>query len=252
MNELNPPAGEEGTLERRTFLRHFVLGAAFSTFLGRQWVGTVLADCEPTTPTGGILRVKISDFPALQTQDGSVRLALNPFTANAPSGFFYPILVNRGSGDQFFALRARCSHNGCVVPTFGNACPCHGSEYAIDGSVTAGPAPAPLTRYAVTFDGVDLLCIEIPSLRYALTATTVESGVGPRVRLQFQTRSNAKYEVLFRTAISDAGAVVPFSTTEGGAATLTQLNGNGAQGTLYVDRTSAAGFYSVAIKVLEA
>lgn len=252
MNELSPQQAEEGTLGRRRFLRNFVLGTAFSTLLGKEWVGSVLADCEPTTPTGGILRVKISDFPALQSESGSVRLALNPFTANAPSGFFYPILVNRGTGSQFFALRAACTHQGCVVPTFGNACPCHGSAYAIDGSVTSGPAPTSLTRYTVRFDGADLLCIEIPNLRYALTATTVQSGVGPRVRLQFQTRSNVKYEVLFRNAISDAGAVVPFSTTEGGAATLTQLNGNGALGTLYLDRTVVAGFYSVAVKVLGA
>ncbi|HKS37525.1 MAG TPA: Rieske (2Fe-2S) protein [Verrucomicrobiae bacterium] len=228
------------------------MGTAFSSFLGRQWVGTVVADCQPTTPTGGILRVKIGEFPALQSENGSVRLALNPFTSNSPSGFFYPVLVNRGSGNQFFALRAACTHQGCVVPTFGGACPCHGSEYAIDGSVIAGPASTSLTRYAVTFDGADSLCIEIPSLRYVLNATAVQSGVGPRVRLQFQTRSNAKYEVLFRTAISDSGAVVPFATTEGGTASVTELNGNGAQGTLYVDRTSAAGFYSVAIKVLEA
>jgi nitrite reductase/ring-hydroxylating ferredoxin subunit len=252
MNELKPEPREEGALPRRRFIKHFVLGTAFSTILGQEWVGTLLADCEPITPTGGILRVKISNFPALQSENGSVRLALNGFTTSSPLGFFYPVLVNRGSGDQFFALRARCTHNGCVVPTFGNACPCHGSEYAIDGSVTAGPAPTSLTRYTATFDGADLLCIEIPSLRYALNATVVQSGVGPRVRLQFQTRSNVKYEVLLRPNVSDAGAVVPFSTTEGGPASLTELNGNGALGTLYVDRTAVAGFYSVSAKVTEA
>ena len=78
-------------LPRRGFIKHFVLGTAFSTILGRDWFATVLADCAPTTPTGGILRVKISDFPALQNAEGSVRLALNPFTENGPLGAFYPV-----------------------------------------------------------------------------------------------------------------------------------------------------------------
>tara|TARA_B110001452_G_scaffold266852_1_gene274842 strand:- start:917 stop:1438 length:522 start_codon:yes stop_codon:yes gene_type:complete len=48
-----------------------------------------------------------------------------------------------------FALRAECTHLGCLVqPEFGDsggfACPCHGSKYALDGSVRKGPAPRSL------------------------------------------------------------------------------------------------------------
>jgi len=47
-----------------------------------------------------------------------------------------------------YALRAECTHLGCLVQpdllTGGFACPCHGSKYAADGSVTRGPAPSPL------------------------------------------------------------------------------------------------------------
>src|SRR2546427_10764926 len=105
MNELGLENRVQGGLPRRRFIKHFVVGTAFSNILGRKWFATVLADCEPTTPTGGILRVKISDFPALQNAEGSLRLALNPFTVNGPPpGAFYPVLINRGSGNQFFAL----------------------------------------------------------------------------------------------------------------------------------------------------
>jgi Rieske Fe-S protein len=252
MNELNLQMSRgHGLLPRRRFIKQFFLGTAISTVMGGEWFATVLADCEPTTSTGGILRVKVSDFPALQTENGSVRLALNPFTDTGPSGFFYPVLVNRGSGNQFFALRAACTHMSCVVPTFGGACPCHGSVFDIDGRVLVGPAISSLTRYSVTFDGADLLCIEIPNLRYVLTSSAVESVVGPRLRLQFQTRLRVMYEVRFRPSLADAGVVVPFSTTEAGPASASVLTGNGGTATIYVDRTADTGIYSVVVQASE-
>jgi Rieske Fe-S protein len=257
MNELKLETAKQEALPRRRFIRHFVLGTAVSTIVGREWIAMVLADCQPTTPTGGMLRIKISDFPALQSENGSVRLALNPFTMNGPSGFFYPVLVNRGSGDQFFALRSRCTHQFCVVPTFNaslgaSVCPCHQSRFRIDGTVIPGSqAVSSLERYTVSLNDVDLICIEIPSLQYVLTATAVQSGVGPRVRLQFQTRAGVKYEVRFRQSASEPGIVSLFSTTEGGAATASVLTGNGGIGTMYIERTSEAGFYSVAVKVTQ-
>ena len=259
MNELNLNNGEAGVLPRRGFIKHFVLGTAFSTILGKDWLATVLADCAPITPTGGMLRVNLSDFPALQSANGSVRLALNPFTANGPpSGAFYPVLVNRGSGNQFYALSSRCTHQSCVVPTFNlssgaSVCPCHGSRFRIDGTVIPGsPALSSLQRYTITFDGVNLLCIEIPSLRYSLTGSSVETGVGPRFRLQFSAKARASYEILFRQSPADPGTVVSFASTEGGGATSTVFSSvTSTTATVYVDRTAQAGFYSVAVQVTE-
>jgi Rieske Fe-S protein len=258
MNELSSENRGQGVLTRRGFIKHFVLGTAFSTTLGRKWFATVLADCEPTTPTGGILRVKLSDFPALQNAEGSVRLALNPFTGNGPLGAFYPVLVNRGTGTQFYALSSRCTHQSCVVPPFdasfgSNVCPCHGSRFRIDGTVIPGsPALSSLQRYTINFDGVDLLCIEIPTLRYALTASTVETAVGPRFRLQFPAKPRVSYKILFRQSPADTGIVVPFASTEGGGATSTVFSSvTNTTATVYVDRTTQAGFYSVAVQVTE-
>ena len=259
MNELNlKNRGEAGVLPRRGFIKHFVLGTAFSTTLGKDWFATVLADCAPITPTGGMLRVKLSDFPALQNAEGSVRLALNPFTVNGPSGAFYPVLVNRGSGNQFFALSSRCTHQSCVVPTFDAAsgasvCPCHSSRFRIDGTVIPGsPALSSLQRYTIDFDGLNLLCIEIPSLRYSLTGSTVETGVGPRFRLQFPAKQRVSYQILFRELPADPGTVVPFASTEGGSATSTVFSSvANTTATVYVERTTQAGFYSVAVQVTE-
>ena len=231
------------------------VGSAFSALAGEKWMATLVADCQPTQAGAGILKVKISDFPALQNAGGSVRLAINSFTSNGPTGSFYPVLVNRSSNDQFFALRSRCTHQGCVVPPYNAAlqasqCPCHGSKFAIDGSVVAGPAALPLQRYTTSFDGA-VVCIEIPGLGYSITRSSVQSGISSRIALTFSAARSTQYQVLFRPSMGDAGVIVPFATTASGQATATVFTGTGAAATLYVDQTSSAGFYTIAIKITQ-
>jgi len=255
-SSLNPETGTSAEtaspIARRHFLKNFLLGTAVSSVLGQEWIGTLLADCQPVQAGAGILRVQVSDFPALQNEDGSVRLALNPFNETAGSAApFYPILVNRAANDQFFGLRARCTHMGCVIPTFGGSCPCHGSRFNIDGTVAQGPASSPLTRYPTSFDGQNTVCIEIPTLGFNITASSVPSGTGSRVLLQFRTFNTVKYEIRRRDSLSDPGTVVPFSTTPDGEATANVLTGKTGTASVYVERTSDAGFYTVAIQVEE-
>jgi cytochrome b6-f complex iron-sulfur subunit len=54
-----------------------------------------------------------------------------------------------------YAISKICTHLGCVVRHTGAGfeCPCHGSQFAVDGSVTRGPAPQPLPWYKVTGAG---------------------------------------------------------------------------------------------------
>ena len=253
---------QTAAFSRRQFIRSFVVGTAFSRLAGREWFATVIADCQPSNQANGILRIQISEFPALNDTDGSVRLlfnSINPLTHLPASGSFYPLLINRGAGSQFFALNSRCTHQGCVVPTFDAAqgasvCPCHGSQYGIDGSLIQGilPGQGSLARLPIFFDGANnLLCVEVSGLGYSVTGTTVQSGGGPQFQLQFATRSGVKYQVLFRQSMSDSdpGTVVAFATTSEGAATSTVVTGNNAMATVFVDRASDAGFYSVAVQV---
>ena len=236
---------------RRRFVKQVVLGSVLSSVLGKEWVGTLVADCTPTAPGAGILKLQLSSFPPLQTANGSVRVALNPFTFQTAQGAFYPILVNRTQGDQFYALSARCTHSGCVIPAGGGACPCHGSRFDLTGAVLQGPATTPLARYPISFDGVDTLCIEIPNLGYSLTGTTVGTGANARFRLQFQTRSGVKYEVRLRSSVDEPGVVVPFATTESGATVNTVLTGNNAIASIFLDPTGDRGFYSVAVQITQ-
>ena len=236
---------------RRRFVKQVVLGSVLSSMLGKEWVGTLVADCAPSAPGAGILRLRLSSFPALQAANGSIRVALNRFTNQGAIGAFYPILVNRGQGNEFHALSARCTHSGCVVPAGGAACPCHGSRFDLTGAVLQGPATTPLARYPISFDGVDTLCIEIPNLGYSLTGATVGTGPNARFRLQFQTRLGVKYEVRFQSSVDQPGVVVPFATTESGEAVNTVLTGNNAVAIIFVDPAGDRGFYSVAVQVTE-
>ena len=65
-----------------------------------------------------------------------------------------PILVVRDGPAHFHALSMQCTHEGCPVrpPVRGIiTCPCHGSQYDLDGHVRHGPAQLPLARYAVEY-----------------------------------------------------------------------------------------------------
>jgi glycine/D-amino acid oxidase-like deaminating enzyme/nitrite reductase/ring-hydroxylating ferredoxin subunit len=58
--------------------------------------------------------------------------------------------VFRDEDGSLHAVSARCTHLGCIVH-FNDAertweCPCHGSRFAVDGSVLHGPANRPLER----------------------------------------------------------------------------------------------------------
>lgn len=54
--------------------------------------------------------------------------------------------------EGFCAISAVCTHLGCIVTrdARGFVCPCHGSVFAADGAVLAGPAPAPLKWYELS------------------------------------------------------------------------------------------------------
>jgi Rieske Fe-S protein len=67
------------------------------------------------------------------------------------------IVVTQPSKGVYKAFSAVCTHVGCLCNQVANGtinCPCHGSKFKItDGSVVAGPAPAPLPAKTVTVTG---------------------------------------------------------------------------------------------------
>jgi Rieske Fe-S protein len=63
------------------------------------------------------------------------------------------IVVTQPARGQFKGFSAVCTHQGCVVNDVAAGtinCDCHGSKFALDGSVSAGPATAPLPPVTVS------------------------------------------------------------------------------------------------------
>lgn len=58
-------------------------------------------------------------------------------------------------GEGVYAISLICTHLGCIVRPMadGFECPCHGSRFAADGSVTRGPAPKGLIWHQVAVRG---------------------------------------------------------------------------------------------------
>ncbi|MBL8114616.1 MAG: Rieske 2Fe-2S domain-containing protein [Acidobacteria bacterium] len=63
---------------------------------------------------------------------------------------------------EVWAVSTVCTHLGCIVKSSatGFDCPCHGSGFAKDGSVTRGPAPTALKWVKVSAAGGDVIVDE--------------------------------------------------------------------------------------------
>jgi len=64
-------------------------------------------------------------------------------------------IVHRAEDGTIHAFSARCTHLGCHIDRIVGdeaVCPCHGSRYRADGTVSTGPARRPLTPYRIEPD----------------------------------------------------------------------------------------------------
>lgn len=102
----------------------------------------------------GMLRLPKAAVLASPSKTFSIALpeTLAPGDAFVPPGRAVAIFRDEGG---VHAVSLICTHLGCVVkPTSaGFECPCHGSHFAADGSVTRGPAPRALPWFAVKTNG---------------------------------------------------------------------------------------------------
>lgn len=70
-------------------------------------------------------------------------------------------LVRDATG--IYAMTAICTHQGCTVNGWNGTvfpCPCHGSQYDLNGAVIQGPAPLPLNHFEVTVDASGFLVVD--------------------------------------------------------------------------------------------
>lgn len=101
----------------------------------------------------GVIRLTRAESAALLASEGSILVEAK--------GLRNKILVVHLTDDTVHAVSATCTHLGCTVDykkDVGHiACPCHGSQFALDGNVMHGPAKRPLKRYDVTTDNGQVL-----------------------------------------------------------------------------------------------
>ncbi len=131
---------------RREFLR---LGAAAAVTAcgGCAMFGSRKADVV-VDPREGVVHLTQAQSAALLASEGSILVQAK--------GRHDKIIVVHPADHAPYAVSAICTHMGCTVKydkaTGQLACPCHGSRFALDGSVIRGPAKQPLRRYDVTLD----------------------------------------------------------------------------------------------------
>lgn len=129
---------EVSPVSRREFL-YYIWGASIALLLGEA-TAAIIWFALPRFREGefgGVIPVALEDLP--EVGDGPV---------SQPAGRFH---VSHTPEGGLVVLYAVCTHLGClpkwepVNDRF--ACPCHGSQYQIDGRYITGPAPRGLDRF---------------------------------------------------------------------------------------------------------
>jgi Rieske Fe-S protein len=143
-----PPAGPlapRGPSRRRVLITGgaVVAAAAATAACGSSGVSEGGGAPTPTDSTGGQVAATVptADVPV---GGGQIRTDQK-------------VVVTQPTAGSFMAFSAVCTHQGCLVGSIADGmivCPCHGSRFSIsDGSVTGGPAPAPLAPASITVSG---------------------------------------------------------------------------------------------------
>jgi Rieske Fe-S protein len=77
------------------------------------------------------------------------RKVVLPFSSRLVSFYKDYLVINKKQ--KIIVLSAHCSHLGCTINKVEGeklVCPCHGSEFNLNGEAVKGPAYKPLKSYA--------------------------------------------------------------------------------------------------------
>ncbi|HEX9081150.1 MAG TPA: Rieske 2Fe-2S domain-containing protein [Holophagaceae bacterium] len=149
------PDGSEEGLDRRTFCACALALLATAAVGCAGGGGGASAPPPAPPPPPGPVTTSETKASMLAQPNGTLRDYTTtasgscPLVAGAEQGYY---LVRDSGG--IYALSASCLHlGGHLNPSqTGFGCPCHGSQYDLNGTVTVGPAPvgSVLQHYLVT------------------------------------------------------------------------------------------------------
>jgi Rieske Fe-S protein len=104
---------------------------------------------------GKKLSIDLDQVPKLKEIGGQITIKL----------MHEDLLLIRDSEKTVRIFNAHCTHKGCIVKYSERngriECPCHGSQYDLNGNVLQGPAPRPLTSHSGAIEGSQII-LEFP------------------------------------------------------------------------------------------
>jgi len=135
---------EQKHTSRRNFLESGVVAIAASACGGCALFGSRKPDAVVQEDEGAL---------KLDKPDSEALLASVTSRLIQPKGTSEKILVVHRGGGKLSAVSAICTHMGCNVNydiELGLlVCPCHGSQFSLEGQKIKGPATRPLKQYSV-------------------------------------------------------------------------------------------------------
>jgi len=137
-------------IQRRRFL---VLGAQLTVTAGATSAAVACAPKATLEPTGGELRLRLSEYPEIATPGTTMMLDVQ--------GHKDPLMLVHHPDGRHLVVSRKCTHMGCKLSftdvTKTLDCPCHGSRFELTGEVVNGPASEPLRSYVVVKEGEELV-----------------------------------------------------------------------------------------------
>jgi cytochrome b6-f complex iron-sulfur subunit len=141
---------------RREFCVHACQAASLVALCGV--LGTILEGCSSDDPVSSA-----PDLPTIQAAaaGGTITLTIDASSPLATVGNAALVQYSGGSllvactaQSTFTALAAVCTHQGCTINGYSNqvyTCPCHGSQFGVNGNVVSGPAATALRTFQTQF-----------------------------------------------------------------------------------------------------
>jgi len=141
-------------MDRRKFIKSCCITTA-----GITVAGTLLQSCgsiyyASVHRDADRLVVPKSEFYQLKKDKKVAR----PFVLIKPEGFEFPICIYKVKDNNYVASLLKCTHRGCELNVGGGiySCPCHGSEFTVQGDVLEGPAEDKLKTFKIETDNENI------------------------------------------------------------------------------------------------
>lgn len=136
-------------MERRKFVKQCCLSSIAVPF-GASFLSSC-ASLHYAAATEETNRITIPKSEFVIAKKGGDRQ--RKFVLVKSNRYNFPICIVP-KGDRYVASLMKCTHRGCELNIGGGiySCPCHGSEFTLEGKVLQGPAIESLTTFEIETD----------------------------------------------------------------------------------------------------